>query len=157
MTANDAVQPAIAARYRSLSPAWRATLIAIALTAIFLALNQLLNLGFFVGKVLLDTAYLYWLCALLAGCVFILIPATRHARRDGVPWYDAALFFLTVAIFAYYALNAHRIIREGWEFAAPKEAIWIAYVGWLVILEATRRAGGTAVFVVVAVISLYPV
>jgi TRAP transporter 4TM/12TM fusion protein len=35
--------------------------------------------------------------------------------------------------------------------------VWVAYVGWLMLLEATRRAGGTAVFVVVTLISLYPV
>ena len=144
-------------RYRKLPPAWRGVMIIVALVAISLALNQILNLGFFVNKVLLDTAYLYWLCALLAGCVFVLVPATKSARRDGVPWYDAALFCINGAVFAYFALNAHRIITEGWEFAAPKEAIWVAYVGWLMILEATRRAGGTAVFAVVALISLYPV
>ena len=157
MSADTAVQPPIEARYRRLSHAWRGLLIVVALAAIFLALNQLLNLGFFVGRVLLDTAYLYWLCALLAGCVFILIPAHRNARRDGVPWYDAALFFTTVAVFSYFAFNAHRIVTEGWEFAAPQTAVWVACVGWLVLLEATRRAGGTAVFVVVALVSLYPV
>ena len=154
--AQDAGELPVERRYRKLSPAWRGVLICVASAAILLALNQILNLGFFVGKVLLDTAYLYWLCALLAGCVFLLIPATKRARHDGVPWYDALLYVLTVAVFGYFALNAHRIISEGWEFAAPKEAIWVAYVGWLLILEATRRAGGTAVFVVVTVISLYP-
>ncbi len=155
--AQDAGEPAYERRYRKLPSFWRGVLIVVALAAIFLALDQILNLGFFVGKVMLDTAYLYWLCALLAGCVFILIPATKGARRDGVPWYDAVLYVLMVAVFAYFALNAHRIISEGWEFAAPREATWFAYVGWLLILEATRRAGGTAVFAVVTVISLYPV
>jgi TRAP transporter 4TM/12TM fusion protein len=154
--AQDAGEPPVERRYRKLPPVWRGVLISVASAAILLALNQILNLGFFVGKVLLDTAYLYWLCALLAGCVFLLIPATKRARHDGVPWYDAALYVLTVAVFGYYALNAHRIISEGWEFSAPQEAIWVAYVGWLLILEATRRAGGTAVFVVVTLISLYP-
>jgi TRAP transporter 4TM/12TM fusion protein len=155
--AEEIGEPAVELRYRRLSPAWRGVLIAVATAAILLALNQLLNLGFFVGKVLLGTAYLYWLCALLAGCVFVVIPASKRARRDGVPWYDAALFLVNAAVFAYFALNAHRIITEGWEFAAPREAIWIAGAGWLMILEATRRAGGTAVFVMVALISLYPV
>ncbi|MBK5106382.1 MAG: hypothetical protein JJE42_19235, partial [Burkholderiales bacterium] len=127
LDADTAVEAAVEKRYRKLPPAWRAVLIIVASVAIFLALNQILNLGFFVGKVLLGSAYLYWLCALLAGCVFILIPATKRARRDGVPWYDAALYFLTVAGFAYFALNAHRILTEGWEFAAPREAIWVSY------------------------------
>jgi len=155
--ADIAVEAAVEKRYRKLPPAWRGVLIIVALVAIFLALNQILNLGFFVGKVLLGSGYLYWLCALLAGCVFILIPATKHARHDGVPWYDAALYVLTVAGFAYFALNAHRILTEGWEFAAPREAIWISYACWLLILEATRRAGGTAVFAAVTLISFYPV
>jgi len=153
----EAPEAAVEQRYRKLPRVWRALLIVVTLASILLALNQLLNLGFFVGKVLLGTAYLYWLCALLTGCVFIIIPASKRARRDGVPWYDAALYFATVAVFVYYALHAHRILTEGWEFAAPKFAIWVAYVGWLLLLEATRRAGGTAVFVVVAAISLYPV
>ena len=155
--AGGAPEAAVEQRYRKLPRAWRALLIVVTLASILLALNQLLNLGFFVGKVLLGTAYLYWLCALLTGSVFILVPANKRARRDGVPWYDAALYFATVAVFAYYALHAHRILTEGWEFAAPKTAIWVAYAGWLLLLEATRRAGGTAVFAVVAAVSLYPV
>ena len=153
----EAAEATVELRYRKLPVGWRALLITVATAAVLLALNQLLNLGFFVHKVLLGSGYLYWLCALLAGCVFILVPATKGARREGVPWYDAVLYFLTVGVFAYFALNAHRILSEGWEFSAPQEAIWIAYVGWLLILEATRRAGGTAVFVAVTVISFYPV
>jgi TRAP transporter 4TM/12TM fusion protein len=89
--------------------------------------------------------------------VFLLIPAAQAARRDGVPWYDVALFLSSFGVFAYFALNAQRIIEEGWEFKAPPQAVWPAYLGWLVLLEATRRAGGTAVFVVAALFSLYPV
>jgi len=145
------------ARYRRLQPAWRAVLIGLVAGAIGLALNQLLNLGFFAGRTLLDTAYLYWLSALLVGSVFLLLPPGRWARRDGVPWYDAALFVLCFGVFAYFALNANRIVTEGWEYKAPAEAVWVACAGWLILLEVTRRAGGTAVFAVVTVISLYPV
>lgn len=157
MSGADAVEAPSEARYRELGPVWRGVLIALVLGAIGLALNQLLNLGFFVGKALLDSAYLYWLCALLVGGVFVLVPAGKRARRDGVPWYDALLFLATFAVFAYYALNALRIVEEAWEYRAPALAVWVAYAGWLLLLEATRRAGGTAVFVVVTLISLYPV
>ena len=157
MAGADAAEAPTEARYRSLSPLWRGALIVLVSGAIGLALNQLLNLGFFVGKTLLDSAYLYWLCALLVGGVFLLVPAGRRARRDGVPWYDALLFALSFGVFAYFALHAQRIVEEGWEYKAPREAVWVAYVGWLMLLEATRRAGGTAVFVVVALVSLYPV
>jgi TRAP transporter 4TM/12TM fusion protein len=146
-----------AARQRSLPAGWRAVLIVLVLGAVGLALNQLLNLGFFVGKTLLDSAYLYWLSALLVGSVFLLLPASRGAPRERVPWYDAALFVLCFAVFAYFAVHSHRIVAEGWEYKAPAQAVWVAYAGWLMLLEATRRAGGTAVFVVVALVSLYPI
>jgi TRAP transporter 4TM/12TM fusion protein len=157
MPAPEATRVTVEGRYRRLSPAWRTVLIALTAAAIALSVNQLLNLGFLVGKTLLTSAYLYWLCASLAGCVFILIPASQRARRDGVPWYDAMLFLASFCVFAYFALHAQRIIEEGWEYKAPTEAVWPAYLGWLVLLEATRRAGGNAVFVVVALVSIYPV
>jgi TRAP transporter 4TM/12TM fusion protein len=157
MAGADTPEAPLESRYRSPQPVWRGVLIALVVGAIVLALNQLLNLGFFVGKTVLDTAYLYWLGALLVGSVFLLIPAGRRARRDGVPWYDALLFALSFSVFAYFALHAQRIVEEGWEYKAPREAVWVAYAGWLMLLEATRRAGGTAVFVVVTLVSLYPV
>ncbi len=155
--AEEAAPAPIEARYRALSPLWRAMIAALVLAAIGLALNQLLNLGFFVGRTLIDSAYLYWLCALLVGSVFLLVPGAKRARRDRVPWYDVLLFLLSFGVFTYFALNAQRIVEEGWEYKAPREAVWVAYAGWLMLLEATRRAGGTAVFVAVALISLYPV
>ena len=146
-----------AARYRRLAPAWRAVLIGVVLGALALALNQLANLGFLVGKTLLDSAYLYWLSALLVGPVFLLLPASARAPRDTVPWYDAALFALAIGVFAYFGWNAHRIVLEGWEYKAPVPAVLVACAGWAMLIEATRRAGGHAVAAVVAVISLYPV
>lgn len=156
MSAADAAQAPEVSRYRTLQPAWRALLITLCAAAIALSFNQLLNLGFFVGMTLLDSAYLYWLSALLVGCVFVLIPGGPGARRDRVPWYDALLFLLSCGVFAYFAVNAHRIVAEGWEFMAPAEAVWTAYLGWAMLLEATRRTGGNAVFAVVALISFYP-
>jgi TRAP transporter 4TM/12TM fusion protein len=144
-------------RHRSLSPLWRGVIAASGVLAIALALNKILNLGFFVGVTLLENAYLYWLCALLVGLVFLFLPATARARRDAVPWYDIALYAMSLLVFGYFALNASRILQEAWEFMAPKPAVVMAGLGWLLLLEATRRAGGTAVAVVVALISVYPV
>lgn len=144
-------------RHRTLSAPWRAWIALSGLAAIALALNKLLNLGFFAGVTLLDNAYLYLLCALLVGTVFLFLPASPRARQVGVPWYDGLLYLASWGVFAYFAFNAGRILEEAWEFMAPTAAVVVAGLGWLLLLEATRRAGGTAVFVVVAVISLYPV
>ena len=144
-------------RIRILTGSWRFTAITMGVLSVLVALNQLLNLGFFVGFIILDTAYLYCLAALLIGLVFLFVPATKQAPRQTVPWYDAVLFLASVLVFGYFAYNGKRIVSEGWEFMAPTEAILVAAVGWVLLLEATRRAGGTAVFVVVAIISFYPV
>jgi TRAP transporter 4TM/12TM fusion protein len=144
-------------RHRSLSTFWRSVVVISGLAAVLLALNKILNLGFGVNYTLLDTAYLYLLCALLVGTVFLFLPAGPRARQDAVPWYDALLYVLSLLVFGYFAFNAHRILQEAWEFLAPTTAVWVAGLGWLLLLEATRRAGGTAVFVVVALVSMYPV
>jgi TRAP transporter 4TM/12TM fusion protein len=144
-------------RIRNLSGFWRVVAISLGLLSTFVALNQLMNLGFFVGFIMIDTTYLYSLAALLIGLVFLFVPARAKSPRDRVPWYDAILFLATVLVFGYFALNSRRIISEGWEFMAPNEAVAVAAMGWFLLLEATRRAGGTAVFVVVAIISFYPV
>lgn len=125
--------------------------------AVLLALNKMLNLGFFVGYTMLDNAYLYVLSALLVGTVFLFLPAGARSRRDGVPWHDVLLYLLSLGVFGYFAFNSHRILSEAWEFMAPTTAVWVAGIGWLLLLEATRRAGGTAVFVMVALVSVYPV
>lgn len=144
-------------RVRVLTGFWKAVVVAFGVAALLLALNQLLNWGFFIGFVLIDSAYLYLLAALLIGLVFLFVPATKRATRTRVPWYDAACFVLTIFVFGYFAFHSKRIISEAWEFMAPDTAVYIAAVGWLLLLEATRRAGGTAVFVVVTIISLYPI
>ncbi|WP_418315706.1 TRAP transporter permease [Piscinibacter sakaiensis] len=161
MTTSPAAAPATPAppeqRHRTLSSGWRTAIVITGVAAIVLALNKILNLGFFVDYTLLDNAYLYYLAALLVGPVFLFLPAHSKASTDAVPWYDALCYLLSIAVFCYFAFNAHRILSEAWEFLAPTLAVWVAGVGWLLLLEATRRAGGTAVFVVVALISLYPI
>jgi TRAP transporter 4TM/12TM fusion protein len=144
-------------RHRRLSPLWRGVVVASGVAALLLSLNKILNLGFFVNYTLLDNAYLYLLCALLVSLVFLFLPAASGSRMDGVPWYDALLYLLTVGVFVYFASNSFRILQEAWEFMAPTTAVWVAGLGWLLLLEATRRTGGMAVFAVVGVISLYPI
>ncbi|MFT6698039.1 MAG: TRAP transporter 4TM/12TM fusion protein [Polaromonas sp.] len=156
-TSSTPVAKSTEQRHRTLSNFWRTVIVATGVAAIFLALNKILNLGFLVNYTLLDNAYLYLLSALLVGTVFLFLPAHANARTDAVPWYDALLYLLSVGVFCYFSFNAYRILSEAWEFMAPTTAVWVAGLGWLLLLEATRRAGGTSVFFVVLIISLYPV
>jgi TRAP transporter 4TM/12TM fusion protein len=144
-------------RYRKLSPLWGALVVLFGTASMFLALNQLLNLGLFVGQIILDNTYMYLVAGLLVSVVFLVFPAHAKASLTRVPWYDALLFFLTLGVFFYFAYNGNRIISEGWEFAAPDEAVWVSYIGWVLVLEAVRRTGGTVLFFVVLFFSFYPI
>ena len=142
-------------RYRVLPLRWRMVMAAGTGTAILLAVNQIFNLGFFVGYVMLDSRYLYLITGIMLCMVFITFPATKKSLHH-VPWYDMVIMALIAVIFLYYAWFAERIVLEAWEYAAPPIGIALAIVSWGIILEAGRRAGGWPIFVIVTVISLYP-
>jgi TRAP transporter 4TM/12TM fusion protein len=122
-----------------------------------LAVNQLFNLRFFTGYVLIENRYLYLLLSLFFSLTFLLFPATRRAPRDRVPWYDAALFVLAALTPCYFAWNGLRILEEAWDFKGPAEAVWAGAVLWILVLEGARRAGGVALFTLLLLLSLYPV
>ncbi|MCK6451985.1 MAG: TRAP transporter fused permease subunit [Alphaproteobacteria bacterium] len=128
-----------------------------AVLAVLLVLNQLLNLQFFVGFVLIDPRYLYALATLILPVTFLAFPAGAGARPGGVPWYDAMLAFLTFAVGAWLSFSAARALEEGWEYAAPSHAIWASAVFIVLILEALRRAGGLLIALIVLAVALYPV
>ncbi|MGQ0676115.1 MAG: TRAP transporter permease [Rhodospirillales bacterium] len=128
-----------------------------AVLASVVVLNQQLNLGFFVGKTLIDTRYLYVLTALLLPAVFLAFPSHARAPTARVPWYDAALAAATTILCLWLAWTAEQALGEGWEYAAPKAAIAASAVLSLLNLEALRRAGGLVLALIVAVIALYPV
>ncbi|KAA0893143.1 TRAP transporter fused permease subunit [Pusillimonas sp. ANT_WB101] len=143
-------------RYRPLKGFWRIVLITVTSLAIVLSINQILNLHL-TGRPILENSYLYSLCALLTSAVFLILPMNAKAAREHVPWYDAAAFVMLLAVLMYFAFHGQQIVEEGWEFSPPPHVVWISTVGWILILEALRRAGGTAVFVVVALFSVYPI
>ena len=79
-------------RHRQLGWGWLAVLIIFSTAGTLLAINQLFNLRFFAGRVLIENRYLYLLLALFFSLTFLIFPATRRAPRDRVPWYDVVLF-----------------------------------------------------------------
>jgi len=145
-----------AERHRRLSLGWQICLLASTTVAIGLSINHLFNLGFFVGYTLLDNHYQYGLIALFVPFTFIIIPAYGGAPIDRVPWYDALLFLATLGVVGFFVVNSQKIIDLGWEFGAPAYAVYAGYALWILALEAARRAGGTALFAIVTIVSLYP-
>ena len=96
--------------------------IAVAATCL-VVLNQKLNLGFFIGKTLIDTRYLYLLATLLLPLVFVAYPSHGGASMRLVPWYDLALAGIAAAVSAGFLWTAETSLTEGWEYSAPTLAI----------------------------------
>jgi len=144
-------------RHRRIPIGWQTVLLVVTCLATGLAVNHFFNLGFFIGYTLLENHYQYALVGLLAPFVFIIFPAHAQAPADRVPWYDGGLFVAMMGIVGFFVVNSQKILDLGWEFGAPDEVVYLSYVLWVLLLEATRRAGGTALFMIVAVISLYPI
>lgn len=156
---NSNEPPVTVDRHRRLDSFWTvATLVAGVLTVV-LAVDQV---RVFFGQqwlgsiILLTNHYLYAILGLLLPLTFIFFPATKSASRDHVPWYDAFLCALTFGVCIFFFFNSTNIVDQGWEFVAPDYAIWASYVLWALVLEAVRRAGGMAIFLIVSVISIYP-
>ena len=68
------------ARYRELSDKWRAVMAIMTALAILLATNQIFNLGFFVGYVMLDSRYMYLITGVMLCMVFITFPGVATAQ-----------------------------------------------------------------------------
>jgi len=139
---------------REVGPVARAFVVAATLSAIAISVHQLFNLQLF-GIVLLEGRYLYLLAGLFLATTFLCFRGTSDTR-PGVPWYDAVLAAATIVCAGYFAWTAETSLEQGWEFAAPETARWFSVLFWLLILEGTRRAGGTVLFIIVLAFSLYP-
>ena len=104
----------------------------------------------------LETQYFYVLLALLIPIVFLMYP--MHAGARGyTPWYDWLLAFAAFATPIYFAIRGDAMLNEGWEYNAPYHGKVLAFAMWAIVLEALRRAGGTAIFGICLVVSLYPI
>jgi TRAP transporter 4TM/12TM fusion protein len=120
--------------------------------AIALSANQLFNFQAF-GIVLLEGLYLYLLAGLFLGISFLVYPLSKEKGAGPLDW---ALGLLAMTSAGYFAWTADQSLEQGWEYAAPDTARYVAVVLWLLILEATRRAGGFVLFLIVGTFSLYP-
>jgi TRAP transporter 4TM/12TM fusion protein len=127
-----------------------------ALLSTILALNQLLNLHLLVGVVFIENRYLFLLAACLFPLIFLVFPMRTGDHRP-TPWYDWLIAATACALLIWFAVEAERILSEGWEYGAPGLAKFFAGVLWLMILEGLRRTSGWPMALIVTTVSLYPV
>jgi TRAP transporter 4TM/12TM fusion protein len=128
-----------------------------AVGSVFLSAYTIFGLGPILGwYVPLETQYFYVMLGLLIPLVFLLFPMYPGAR-DRTRWYDVVLALIACLIPFYFAYKGDQMLNEGWEYNAPIQAKIMAFIMWAVILEALRRAGGSALFWICLVISVYPI
>ncbi len=125
------------------------------LAGVLLTVYQTFNVQHWFGILILDTSFYYLILALFLSLAFIVYPARKH-DQDRVPWYDWLLFASTVASTGYLAWNGSRIVMEGWDIAAPMEAVIVAGVVCALVAEALRRAGGMVLFLLCGLFFFYP-
>jgi TRAP transporter 4TM/12TM fusion protein len=143
-------------RFRTLSKGWVWGLRLATCIVVFLAINQAFNLHFFVGYTLLANQYMYLLLLLIIPTIFILVPINGSASKTKVSIFDVFLALLTAGVFAWFISNSLIMMQNGWELAAPPRASYVSMALWILIIEASRRAGGGALACIVAVVSFYP-
>ncbi|ALO47247.1 TRAP transporter permease [Pseudohongiella spirulinae] len=128
-----------------------------AVASVFLAMD---SLRLFSEQPLMDFVitvqnhYYYALMALLLPMCFLVYPPTAKSERY---WYDIILSLAALGACGFFFFNAETMLDFGWEFSAPTYAVFISYLLWALTLEAVRRCGGTTLFVLVLVFSLYPI
>ncbi len=122
---------------------------------ILLAMNQVFfwNPG---GFSLLRNSYLYFVLACFLPICFLAFPIAKAVRHRPVPLYDAALALIAAGTCVYFGLNGENIVNQGWDYVAPQTAVLLAYVLWILVLEALRRTAGLIVTVIALAFSLYP-
>lgn len=131
----------------------RVAIIVATLAGIALSIYQLFQFRWF--GVVLEGRYLYVLAGIFLSVAFLIF-RFRADDRGAAPWYDWVLAGGTATVAAYFSWTAEISLEQGWEYATPESARWASLVLWLLVLEATRRAGGLVLFLIVLVISLYP-
>ncbi|MDP6953499.1 MAG: TRAP transporter permease, partial [Alphaproteobacteria bacterium] len=138
-------------RTRRLAGPWRLLFLALTAVGVLLAVNQILSLQFFVGVALLDNSFLFLLLACFLAPVFLLFPAGKGDAERPAPVLDKVLFGICLVISLYFAATGLISLEQGWEFESPDLPVVLAFVLWALIMEAVRRAGGTAIFIIFGV------
>ena len=144
-------------RFRALTGPFRVIFLLCSVIGLLLAVHQILGLHSLTGLALLENSYLYLLLALYLSNVFLIFPATSKSARSHTPIYDVVLFIVCLSVGGYFSLTGLTSLQEGWEFISPTGPVVMAFVFWLIIMEAARRTGGVAIAIIFGTFSLYPI
>lgn len=121
---------------------------------ILVAMNQTFSWDPF-GYVLVDNSYFYLLIAIFLPISFLVFPA-RRKDGDHVPFYDWILFAVTLVAAMYLSYHGSDIVEQGWDIVAPPVPTAAAAAICFLSIDAVRRAGGTALAIIVTIFFTFP-
>ena len=107
------------------------------------------------GFVLVDNSYFYLLIGIFLPISFLVFPA-RRKDQDHVPFYDWVLFGVTLVAALYLSYHGSDMVEQGWDIIAPPTPTAAAAAICFLSIEAVRRAGGTALAIIVTVFFSFP-
>lgn len=114
----------------------------------------ILDVHLYFDQTLYRQQYLAVFLGLVLSSIFLGVPMTKIGPRDHVPWYDLGLSIISLGIFAFNSTIIPEYVLSGAIYMGTGTLI-TAYVGTLIILEATRRMGGGILVVVFGAFLIY--
>ncbi|MFB3884921.1 MAG: TRAP transporter permease [Thermodesulfobacteriota bacterium] len=107
----------------------------------------------YLGWAFLREQYYGFFLAIVFASVFLLVPATRGAPRDRVPWYDVILSISGFAVGLYVALLYPRIL---WSLGIiTPDRVIMSTIAIVLILEGVRRMTGWVLTILGLLFILY--
>jgi len=107
----DNIEPGIS-HFRNLSGGWRFLTRLLLSTIPVAGCFFMLDIPFYLGWAIMKEQYFGIFLALVLGCIFLVVPPTRGAARDRVPWYDVILSILGLGVGLYLALLYPKILER---------------------------------------------
>ena len=111
-------------------------------------LSHLCNLFFYLGLVVYPITHRAISAALICTLVYLLFPPKKGMSRETLKWYDILPILIIISGCAYIAINANNLVAEGRLITYRYETV-LASLLFLAVIEATRRAIGWALAVLV--------
>lgn len=91
--------------------------------------------------------------AFALGLIFLLFPATKGAKKDKLPWYDAILSFLGVSVGLYWVFQYEPLIYRAGMYNLTD--LIIGAIAIILVLEAARRVVGVPITVIALLFLAY--
>lgn len=85
--------------------------------------------------------------------IFILFPAKRGLKKNGVPWYDWILVILSIIVCAYWPLFYETLVQK--VGGIDDTQLIIGGIAVLLVLEAARRAVGLPLVIIAVLFLVY--